>query len=256
VEPGWATQLPLVGLVFARCGGLMALMPPLNLRQFPVTLRLGIAGALAVALAPVAVVSPSAAEPSLAAYVALLVREAAVGALLGLGAALVFWAFTIAGQLIDTYLGAGDAVSRGQGRGPMAMLLYLTAGAAFLASDAHHWVLAALAGGLQELPIGQAALTAGGLEGVTGLVREMLVVGVAVAAPALAVIYAAEVALAAFVRCLPHLGPADLHAPVRWSAGMLGLAASAPLLASVLGYQAERVIEAMRAITALLAGGG
>jgi len=177
---GWLEQAPLVGLIFARCGGLMAVVPPVNVRQFPVALRVGIALVLAVALAPVAIPDEATAALPMASYLALLVREAALGALMGLAAALVFWAFLVGGQLIDSYLGAGDGLTRAQGQGPMATLLYLTAGAAFLAMDGHHWLLAALGGSLTKLPLGAGALTEASLRDVAELVREMLVVGVAV----------------------------------------------------------------------------
>lgn len=252
---GWLEQAPLLGLVFARCGGLLAVAPPLSIRQFPPSLRLGIALVLAVALAPAAQVADSTVSLPLGTYVALLVREAATGALMGLAAALVFWAFLIAGQLLDTWLGAGDAAQRAEGRGPMATLLYLTAGAGFLALDGHHWLIAALAGSFADLPVGAGSLGVGALSGAATLAHEMLLVGVAIAAPALAVIYAAEVALASFARSLPHLNLGELHRPVRWSAGVLALVASAPLLGRALVHHSARVMEAVQAMARLLAGG-
>jgi len=253
---GWLEQAPMVGLVFARCGGLLAVAPPLHVRQFPPSLRIGIALVLAVALAPAARIADCATSLPLGGYVALLLREAALGALMGLAAALVFWAFLVAGQLLEVWLGTGDCGMRAEGRGPMATLLYLTAGAAFLTIDGHHWLIAGLGGSLSELPIGAGILSAGALSGAATLTREMLLVGVAIAAPALAVVYAAEVALASFARSLPHLNLGELHQPVRWSAGVLGLAASAPLIGQALVDHSARVIEAVQAMVRLLAGGG
>jgi flagellar biosynthetic protein FliR len=244
-------ELPLVGLVFARCGGLLALAPPLNIKQFPVSLRLGIAGVIAIALAPIAQVHQARTYLPLE-YTALLLREVGIGLLMGFAAALVFWAFVIAGQLLDSYLGAGEASARQQGQGPLATLLYLVAAAAFVAADAHHWVLAALAQGLQALPLGAGVFS---LSGAGGLVRGMLGVGVAVAAPTLAVIYAAEVTLASFDRCAPALNLGALHQPVRWSAGLLALAVSLPLLSRVVMTQGQRVIESVGVISQALGGG-
>ncbi len=245
-----------MALVFARCGGLLALAPPMNVRQFPVTVRVGIAAVLAVALAPATTVAEGLSNLGLLDFAALLVREAVVGALLGVGAALVLWGFTIGGQLLDTHLNAGDAGARSQGRGPMAGLLYLTAGAGFVAIDAHHWMLTALAENLQRVPIGGPVQIASGALAVAGMGHDMLMVGLAVAAPALAVMYAAEVALASFVRATPALGLAQPHGPVRWTAGLLGLAACTPLLAHLLTRHSARIIETIRELTILFAGTG
>lgn len=255
MSPSGLEQLPLMGLVFARCGGLLAVAPPLNVRQFPPALRLGIALVLAVALAPVAGVSHGAAHLPLTVYLVMLLREAAAGALMGLGAALVFWAFLVAGQLLDVWLGAAEAGPRSVSPGPMATLLYLTAGAAFLVLDGHQAVIAALAGSLRQLPLGATMLSMGALTGAAALVEEMLAVGVALAAPALAVMYAAQVALASFARSLPQLELGEWQGPVRWSAGVLGLVASTPLLARALLSHSVRVLEALQTLVRLLAGG-
>ncbi len=256
MQADWLVQAPAFGLVLARCGGMLAIAPPLNVRQFPMTVRVGIAAALALALTPIATIGPGLEALAPLPYLALILREVAVGLLMGLAAALVFWGFTVGGQLIDTHLGAGDAGQRSGGRGPMTTLLYLTAGAAFLATDAHHWLLAALAEGLTTLPLGGSVALVAGAGGVATLAREMLLVGVAVAAPTLAVIYAAEVALAAFVRLLPHLGLAEPRGPVRWSAGLLGMAACLPLVGRLMIDHSGRVVEATRALVITLSGAG
>jgi len=253
VQDSWLAALPLTGLVFARCGGLLAVAPPLNVRHFPITLRIGIAAVVAVALTPVAGVAEAGVVKPLE-YLAMLLHEAGVGLLMGFAAALVFWAFVIAGQLLDTYLGTGDDAARRQGEAPFAALLYLVAAVAFIAADAHHWVFAALAEGLKELPVGGGALWLAGLCGVGGVVREMLAVGLAVAAPALAAIYAAEVTLAAFDRCAPRLNLAALHQPVRWSTGLLALAVCMPFLSHVVVAQANQVVESLRMMTQALGG--
>ncbi len=249
----WAPHAAVVGLVFARCGAMLAIAPPLNLRQFPVTLRVGLAAVPAVALAPTATVAAGVGTVSIGGYAALLVREASVGLLTGFAAALVFYAFMVAGQLLDTWLGAGDAASRAAGRGPFAGLTYVLAAAVFVAIDGHHWVLAALADGLRALPVG-GGVALGGLAAVVGPARAMLWAGVAIAAPALAAIYAAEVALAAFDRLAPGLGLAEVATPVRWTTALLGFAVTVPLFGALVTEHGTRAIEALSGVIALLGG--
>jgi len=250
----WAAQAPVFGLVFARCGGLLALAPPLGTRQFPVTLRLGLAAVLAAALAPVAAVAPHVGAVTIGGYAALLVREAALGLATGFAAALVFHAFTVAGGLVDSFLGTGSAAQRAEGAGPLAALSWTLAAAVFVAIDGHHLVLRALAEGLRVLPVG-GPMAAGELAAVGGAVRAMLAAGVAIAAPTLAAIYVAEVVLAAFDRLAPGAGLVEAALPVRWTAALLGFAVSAPLFVALVAEQGTRAVQALAEMTVLLGGG-
>lgn len=229
------------------------MVPPLNVRGFPLPLRLGIAMALALALLPVAGVEEGLGMLAPGAYLALLVREAALGVAAGFAGALVFWSFLIAGQLLDSVLGAGESARRARGQGPVAGLVYLLAAAAMVAADGHHWLLGALAEGMRAAPLG-GAWSIAGLAGLLDAAGVMLWTGVAIAAPALAAIYVAEVALAAFARIAPGLGLADAAPAVRWTSGLLGLCVSAPLLASVVVDQARTAAQAIEAAFRLLTG--
>ncbi len=250
----WAAQAPVFGLVFARCGGLLALAPPLGTRQFPVTLRLGIAALLAVALAPAAMVAPDVGAVPLGQYAALLVREAAIGLATGFAAALVFHAFTVAGGLMDAWLGAGSTAQRAAGSGPLATLSWTLAAAVFVAIDGHHLVIRALAEGLRMMPVG-GPMAAGRLVAVGGAARAMLGAGVAISAPTLAAIYVAEVVLAAFDRVAPGSGLAEAAPPVRWTAALLGFAVSAPLFVALVAEHGAHAVQALAEMTMLLGGG-
>lgn len=247
----WGAQLPLAGLIFARCGGLVALAPPFNLRELPVTVRLGLAAVLAGALAPAVPATAGALGPLT--YGAALVREAAVGMLTGFAAALAFHAFTIGGQLLDACLATGDGAARAAGRGPLTALSYTLAAVIFVAIDGHHWVLAALAEGLRALPPG-GAVALGGLTGVLAPARAMLYAGVAIAAPTLAAIYAADLAIAALDRVAPGLGLAEAATPVRWSAALLGFAVALPLFAELVSEHAAQATRALAMVVRILLG--
>jgi len=249
----WGAQVAVYGLVFARCGGMLAVAPPLTLRQFPLALRLGIAGVLASALAAVAHVQPGIGAMSMSLYAALLVHEAVFGLATGFAAALVFHAFTVAGQLLDSYLEAADPGRRAAGAGPFATLTYALAAAIFVAIDGHHWGIAALARGLRAFPIG-APLALSRLDALGEAVGLMLGAGVAIAAPVLAAIYVAEVVLAAFDRLSPDTGLREAAMPVRWTTALLGFVAAAPLFAALVSRHGTAAIRALSAAAALLGG--
>ncbi|NLB57055.1 MAG: flagellar biosynthetic protein FliR [Gammaproteobacteria bacterium] len=180
-----AGALSMAGLLFARCGGVLAVVPPLNVRGLPVTLRLGLAAVLAVALLPVAreVEGLEAAPP--AGYLALLLQEAAIGLAAGFAGALVYWAFLIAGQLLDSLLGAGSAAERSAGRGPIAGFVYVLAAVALAAFDR-------VAPGLG---LAQAAPAVRWTSGLLGLIVTVPLLGPVIAAHGLR---AAEAVQAAF----------------------------------------------------------
>lgn len=245
--------MAVYGLVFARCGGMLAVAPPLTLKQFPVALRLGLAGVLASALVAVADVHPGIGAVSVSLYGALLVREATFGLVTGFVAALVFHAFTIAGQLLDSYLVAAEAGRRAAGTGPFATLTYALAAAIFVAIDGHHWGIAALAQGLQAFPVG-APLALSHLDTLGQAVGLMLRAGVAIAAPMLAAIYAAEVVLAVFDRLSPDVGLREAAMPVRWTTAFLGFVATAPLFVVLVSRHGTDAIRALSAAAALLGG--
>ena len=244
---------PVIGLIFARCGGMLAVVPPLNLREFPITLRLGLAAVMSVALAPTVAVAGGLAQVAPVTYVVLLLREAALGVLVGFAAALVFWGFLVAGQLIDAVLETGDEALREQGRGPLTAFIYLLAAVAFLAMNGHHWMLAALAEGLRVVPIG-VAWSVGALTEIGALVGVMLWSGVAIAAPVLAAIYAAEVVLATFDRLAPGLGLADAAPAVRWTSGLLALIVCVPLLSAIVAEHGLRAVRSIALALELLHG--
>ena len=113
-------------LVFARCAGALLLLPPWNWRDVPVTVRLGLAGAVAIAITPL--IAPSVAIDSSGLLIAAALRELMVGLTFGFMGALVFWGALLAGQVIEHYVGSGAASGFAEGElGPIARLYYLLA---------------------------------------------------------------------------------------------------------------------------------
>jgi type III secretory pathway component EscT len=154
------------------------------------------------------------------ATLAALPSEIVVGLLLGIVAALPFAAAEAAGALVDGGVHPWRA-RRGE-RGPLADAYFLFALALFAVADGPRLVAVAAGKSYVAWPIGRAP----SLAEVLGVGAQLVATAVAIAAPALAAMLVAELALALVARVQPALGRAVDAAPLR-ALGVLLVAAAA-----------------------------
>jgi flagellar biosynthetic protein FliR len=220
-----------------------ARMGPLGLVAAPfgrAWLSRGIVAALLVAVVVPAVMAQDAAGSALAGAplaslplsslpLSSLPGEIVVGLLLGLVAALPFAAAEAAGGLVDAGVHPWRA-RRGE-RGPLAEAYFLFALALFAVADGPRLVAVAAGKSYVAWPIGRAVTSAEVLHVGAALV----LTAVNLAAPALAAMMVAELALAAVGRVQPSLGRAVEAAPLRALAVLLVAAAAVYAAARALG---------------------
>ncbi|MHB8995936.1 MAG: flagellar biosynthetic protein FliR [Armatimonadota bacterium] len=212
--------LPLFALAFARCAGMVCLAPPLNWRPVPLGLRLAVGAVLAVplmlSLPPVA---PSLAGPL---YLALLVREVAVGALLGLGLWLLVTAVASAGHMIDPMTGDGEQ--------PLATFLVILTIVFFVQLDGLPWLVAALRESYNLLPLDARTGSWGNWQSVVYMPGRMFIIMLSLAAPLVLAVILASALMASIQRCLPALQTGQLLSSARHLTTLLALILVAPLL--------------------------
>lgn len=202
-------------LAAARMVPVAAVAPPLG--------RGWLVRAVVAALMTAAVVPFVLAQP--AASLAAVPTEVVAGLALGLMAAVPFAAAEAAGALFD--VGVQPWRSRRGGVGPLGDAYLLFALALFAAVDGPRLVVTAAGRSYLALPIGQLPERAE----ILGVGAQLVAVGAAVAAPALAAVLAAEVGLMLVARVQPSLARAVDAAPLRVLA--LVLVAAAAVFASV-----------------------
>lgn len=228
----WPQYLPLVGLVFARCAGVLCLAPPTGARYFPVPLRVAVAAVLAVPLALSLGPGPTVALPP-AAVLAFVVQEFALGLLMGLPLWLLLWGMFAAGHLAEAGLVPDDE------EGPLAAFFYLLAVLLFIQLNGHHWLIAFLHDSYAAVPVAGSAHLFSNLDWVYWPAR-LLAQALTVAAPlVLAVVLAALVAASA-QRCLRELQAAPLGPALRYVVALVTLVAVAPLLGGVVLGQVQQ----------------
>jgi flagellar biosynthetic protein FliR len=232
--------LPLWGLVFARVAGALALAPPTGWRHFPVGLRLGVAALVALPLCAVAGPGETL-TLSLTAYAAAVLREAALGLLMGLGLWLLIWGAFAAGHLQDVMAGFGGGE---EAEGPLASLLYITAILFFLQLNGHHWLLSLLWHSYGLAPAGEAPRVLAQTSWVYWPAM-MFAAAVQLAAPVVLAVLLAVVMIASLERVLPGLRAAEVMSGARALLALVALAVVAPLLGAVFLAQVNGAAEVL-----------
>lgn len=218
-------------LLSARVGGLVLIAPVFSSRNLPAMLRTSVVVLLSWLLFPAAVGAASAAA---VVTPAAALSEAMIGFAIGLGAAVFVGAAEAAGDLLSIHIGLSGAAAldplTNQSIPVLGQFCSLFAVAALLAVDAHLLMLDALTASLRLLPIGAPVDLSRGFASMLSLLGALFLTGLRFAAPVLAAVLLANVALAILTRAAPQLNILSVAFPVQIGLGLLALMASVPLL--------------------------
>lgn len=239
-------------LVFVRVAGIVGTVPVFGSRFVPVKVKIGVSVALAALLAPLVGAVPDA--PTTGALAALIVREFALGAAVGFVLSTVFMGIQLGGQLVGVQMGFGvvnviDPETREE-LPIIGQLQYVLALLIFLAVDGHHWVLAAIVGSFDRIPIGGAVLSGAPTEIIARASATVFVTAVRIAAPVTATLLLTDTALALVARAVPQMNVFVVGFPLKIAVGLSLLVLSFPLFSVV----TQHVLSAARGTTASLVG--
>ena len=219
-----------------RTGAMLMAMPLVGTRAVPVRVRVLLAGALAMAIAPLLPPPPASAGID-AATVLGVAREVALGVAMGVVLRLVFEAGAVAGELVSQGMGLAFAQMndplRGTSSGVVAQWFYLAFGLLFFAADGHLAMVALLVRSYQALPVGTPwSDVAGSLGSIVELFGVVLRGGLLLALPVMVALLATNLAFGVLARAAPALNPIQLGLPVAVLMGLFLLAALAGELAT------------------------
>lgn len=230
-------------LAFLRLGATLAFAPVLGHRSLPVLHRAGLAGILALVLAPTLGAPARPGGLDALGWVVAGAGEVLVGLAVGFVASLVVAAAEVAGELIGFEMGLSIGVvfnpATGGQEGLVTRLLNVVALLLFLAVNGHHLVIRAVAISFERLRPGAAlepALT-GGLLSFGGKLLES---GIALAAPVVGLLVVINVALGLVGRVAPQSNVFIVGLPLSIGLGFLALYEALPGIAhSLEGLIAE-----------------
>ncbi|MEO7038772.1 MAG: flagellar biosynthetic protein FliR [Candidatus Elarobacter sp.] len=207
-------------LVLARAVGLFARAPAFSHPSVPPIVRMGLALALASAVAPA--VAPVRAL-DLGAFSFALAGDFLLGAAIGFGASLLYDGAYFAGRMVDDYLGVrgsvpGANITSAQAFGRLWSYAFL---AAFVLLDGWVPIVRAFAGSFDHVAAGGFAERAAWLHYAVGLPATIVRAAFVVAAPAIAVAAALQLALAAVARVMPRFSSFSLSFPAVFAAALV-----------------------------------
>ena len=217
-------------LVFARCAGFIFRAPGFSHPSVPPALRAGVAGVLAMAIAPALRGRGAISDTS---FALALIAEFLLGSAIGMTASLVYDAAYAGGRVIDDYVGVKAiapslALVAPSGFGRVWSLAFT--GGYFL-SGAYRPVLIGIADSFARIAPG-APFDASGWVAYSGaFVATLVLVALQVAAPAVALAFVVQIALGALSRVVPRFGSFTLAFPLAFAAALVATAIAVPLAA-------------------------
>jgi flagellar biosynthesis protein FliR len=217
-------------LVFARAAGLVFRAPGFAHPSVPPPLRAAFALLLALVIAPQVRTVP---HLGTALLVIAAAAEVALGAALGLGAAVLYDAAYAAGRMLDDYVGIRGSVptanvTSAQGFGRLWSATFL---AGLFLLDGYVPIVHAFAGSFARVAPGVAVTAEGWLGFALALPRTFLEAAVLIAAPAIGAAAAVQIALAAIARVVPRFGSFALGFPATFAVVLAATVVAIPLVA-------------------------
>ena len=219
-------------LLAARVGGMVLIAPVFSTKNIPNAVKTCVIILLTVLLQPVALSQvhgiPQITPES-------FVGETLVGFGLGLGAALLVGAASVAGDLMGMQIGLSGASIfdpvNNSSENVLGVFGNLFAITLLLSLNAHLMMVDAVARSLQAIPIGT-GLHAEGLRVMVRSANVLFGLGLQFAAPVVAAVLVANTALAILSRAAPQLNILSVAFPIQIGVGLFALAASIPFVAA------------------------
>ena len=233
-----STWAPAFLLLLARCSGVVALGPVFGVQTLPPTLKVGLAGMLAVLLTPLLAGRRLPLPESAPGLAAALLGELLIGAILGLAVRFVFAGIGVAGELAAVQMGVGlpgalDPQSMSQVTSVNSFLDQIAI-LVFLLVGGHHAILGALAQSVALAPPLTVAFRGGSLEFLMGLFGAALTLAIRLAAPVGAAMFATTVTLGLLNRIAPQVNVFMVSFALTLGVGLLVLLAALPVMAAVM----------------------
>jgi len=239
--------------VMLRIGAMLTAMPMVGTRAVPARVRVMLAVALSVALAPVLPPVPVW-NGFDAATVLNIARELAIGVSIGFMLRLIFEAGAMAGELIAQSTGLAFAQMsdplRGGHSGVIGQWFYLLFGLLFFGSNGHLALISLLVDSYKALPIGAALPDPHAMAALAPtLLLQVFRGALTLALPLTVAMLAINLAFGALARAAPALHPMQLGLPVALLLGLFLLTTLAGEMAPPVQRLFDSAFDAARQVT-------
>jgi flagellar biosynthetic protein FliR len=209
LETFLVTRFMIFVLVLARTGALVMTAPIFGSQAVPRRIRALLAVAMSLVVTPVFLSGTFPPFENLVTLGRLVLNEALIGLLLGLGVTILFSGIQAAGQIVSQLSGMSlaDVFSPGfdEDISVFSQLYYFLTLAVFVAVGGHRIMIEALLDTFAAGPPGHAALGDGYVEVLVSIVTQSFILGIRAAAPLLIALLLSNVVLGLISRTLPQI---------------------------------------------------
>lgn len=240
---------------FLRIGACLMVAPVFGARFVPARLRLILAGAIALAIAPLLPPLPQV-SPFSGEGLIITTQQVLIGVAIGFVLQIVFDALAMGGQLLANTMGLSFAFNvdplRGTGAPVVGQFYTLIATLTFLALNGHLAIIQALVDGFTSLPVGMQGLGPEGYWQLVGWGSALFRGALMVALPGLTALLIVNLAFGVVSRAAPTLNLFAIGFPATLIGGLLIILAGLPAMQA--GFTA--LMRETLALASSLMGGG
>ena len=221
-------------MVMTRLSAFFLAAPIFSTKTIPVRIRVAVVLLISIFFTATNAPSINTAEISWLQAILLICNEAIYGLAMGLILVLVFSAVKVSGRIIERQMGMAMAQTvdplSGERTQPLGSLLEILFILLFLAANGHHLLLLVISRSYQAFPAGTIPTISVLTEGVTKAGSTMLIAGLQLAAPMLAVFLMFLVILAVLARIMPNMNILFISFPLRIGLGLLMIVIFIPFI--------------------------
>jgi flagellar biosynthetic protein FliR len=240
---------------FVRVGSCFMVAPAFGAQYVPARIRVVVAGAVALLIAPL-IPAPAGVMPFSAAGLVITLQQALIGVAMGFCMQLVFDAVTLGGQLLSNSMGLSFAYNLDPLHGAQTPVLgqfyTLLVTMTFLALDGHLRVITVLVDGFRTMPIGTGGLGPDGLWTVVQWSSTLFSGALSVALPGVTALLIVNLAFGIMSRAAPSLNLFAVGLPISLVFGLVVMFVGLPTVQS--GF--VRLLQDALMLVRTLTGGG
>lgn len=229
MDLGWEGFL----LVIGRMSGLFIVSPVFSGRQIPIQVKILLILFLSGMVTFINPIRAGVPITNSGMFLLALGLEILVGYTLGFVAYVIFAGIQLAGQLMDMQMGFGIVNVIDPQSGTQVPLIgnfqYLAAIMVFLGMNGHHLLLRALNDSYQLIPVLGASFDGQILEFIMEMGAYMFVIALKLAAPVVAALFMADLALGFIARTVPQMNVFVVGLPLKIGAGLVMVMLTLPV---------------------------
>jgi flagellar biosynthetic protein FliR len=231
-------QLQVFFFIFLRVGAILMTMPIFKSKSVPVLFKAGLTLAASMVLFPILNLKAFPELTNVISFGIGAIGEILLGITIGLSVNLIFAGIQMAGQLAGYQMGMALANVMDPNSSIQIPILaqfnQMFALLIFLAVNAHHWFLRALAESYRLVPPFGFQLSNSLMEQVVQIAGSMFVIGLQIGAPIIAVLLLTSIAFGLIARTVPQMNVFFVAMPLKIFVGLLFLGLSLPFFLSFL----------------------